>query len=138
VKTLINSWRHHLIAANKAPRTISDYVTSMHRFAQWAKSQPEQLTAETVRRTHVRAWLAFELERISAKTTVRHYQAVRQFFIWLVAEEEITVNPTTGVKQPAVPEKIVVVPTTARTSRIFCVRQARISSVCETRRSSMH
>jgi integrase/recombinase XerC len=114
VKTLITSWRHHLVASNKAPRTVSDYETSMLRFAQWAKSrQPEPLTAETVRKTHVRAWLAHEPGRISAKTANRHYQTVRQFFIWARTEEEITSNPCVGVKQPQVPEKLIEVPTTA-------------------------
>jgi len=43
--------------------------------------------------------------------TVRHYQAVRQFFIWAHAEGEIPVNPTQGIKQPAIQEKLIEVPT---------------------------
>ena len=114
MRTLIISWKHHLVASNKSPRTISDYIDSMGRFATWAEIQPEPLTVKIIRKTDVRAWLAFELGRVSAKTANRHYQAIRQFFIWAHAEEEIDANPCVGVKQPQVPEKLIEVPTTGQ------------------------
>jgi site-specific recombinase XerD len=35
-----------------------------------------------------------ELTRLSAKTVNRHFQAIRQFYKWALAQEEITVDPT--------------------------------------------
>jgi site-specific recombinase XerD len=108
---ILTSWRHDLAARNKAPRTISDYVTSLERFSAWLDQQDPHVELLEVTKHHVRAWLAFELTRVSAKTTVRHYQAVRQFYIWAHAEGEIPVNPTQGIKQPAIQEKLIEVPT---------------------------
>lgn len=107
--SILTSWKHDLAARNKADRTQSDYVNSVGRFLDWCADQG--LSYGDVTRNHVRAWLAHELGRISARTTARHYIGVRAFFKFLVSEEEITVNPTSGIPQPKVDEKVRPIPT---------------------------
>lgn len=114
---ILNSWRHDLAARNRAERTISDYVTSAGRFLDWCGDQ--HLDYTNVTKSDIRSWLATELGRISARTTVRHYIAVRGFFKWLVAEEEIPADPTKGIPQPRVPEKVRPVPKDADIKKLL-------------------
>jgi hypothetical protein len=72
---ILTSWRHDLAVRDKAPGTISDYVTSLERFSVWLDQQEPPVALLEVTKHHVRPWLAFELTRVSAKTTIRHYQA---------------------------------------------------------------
>jgi site-specific recombinase XerD len=108
VLVLKSSWKYDLEARNHAPRTITDYLISVDRFAMWCGSQ--DLKLRDITKSHMRAWLTFELSRIGAKTVVRHYNGVRAWFKWLLAEGEIAINPCIGVPQPSIPEKVVEVP----------------------------
>jgi site-specific recombinase XerD len=108
VLALKSSWKYDLEARNAAPRTISDYLISVDRFVMWCTSQ--DLKIKDITKSHIRAWLTFELSRIGAKTVVRHYNGIRAWFKWLLAEGEIAINPCVGVPQPAIPEKVVEVP----------------------------
>lgn len=102
------SWKYDLEARNAAPRTVSDYLIAVDRFVRWCG--PQDLKLKDITKSHIRAWLTFELGRIGAKTVVRHYNGVRAWFKWLLAEGEIAINPCIGVPQPAIPEKVVEVP----------------------------
>lgn len=106
---LAGSFRRDLRVRNRTDTTIRAYLESVDRFTVWARGRglasPQEVTRE-----HIRDWLAEELDRVSAQTVVRHYSGLRQWFKWLAAEEETTANPTTGIPQPAVPEKLTEVP----------------------------
>jgi site-specific recombinase XerD len=107
---LAASFRRELRIRNRTEATTRAYMESVDRFALWCRSEGiGSVTAVT--RHHVRQWLAVELDRVSAQTVVRHYSGVRQWLAWLHAEEEIPTNPAAGIRQPAVPEKLVDVPT---------------------------
>ena len=106
---LRDSFKRDLRLQNKAPRTIDAYIESVDRFIAWAHG--EGLSSVTqVTRHHVRSWLELELSRVSAQTACRHFSGVRQWFKWLVAEDEIPDTPFRGIPQPAVPEKLIHVP----------------------------
>jgi site-specific recombinase XerD len=106
---LRDSFRRDLKLRNKADRTIGAYVESCDRFIAWARSQGLTTVTE-VTRAHIRSWLEELLDTVSAQTTVRHHSGAKQWFKWLLAEEEIESNPFDGVPQPAVPEKLAEVP----------------------------
>jgi site-specific recombinase XerD len=108
--TLAASFRRELRIRNRTDSTIRAYMESVTRFAGWCRDQ-QLASVEQVNREHVRAWLELELGRVSAQTTTRHYSGVRQWLAWLAAEGEIVADPTTGIAQPAVPERLVEVPT---------------------------
>ncbi|HEY9378131.1 MAG TPA: phage integrase N-terminal SAM-like domain-containing protein, partial [Jiangellaceae bacterium] len=98
---LRDSFRRDLRLRDKADRTIGAYVESVDRFTAWARAQG--LTSVTqITRAHVRSWLEELLDTVSAQTTVRHHSGAKQWFKWLLAEEEIESNPFDGVPQPAV------------------------------------
>jgi site-specific recombinase XerD len=104
-----DSFRRDLKTRNKADRTIAAYIESVDRFTAWARRQ-ELAGVATVTKHHVRAWIEEELGKVSAQTVVRHHSGAKQWFKWLLAEEEIERNPFAGVPQPAVPEKLTEVP----------------------------
>lgn len=112
------SFQLHLQAERKSGRTIAAYMESVQRFSAWAREgesegqSARRLTSpDGVTRTHIREWLVVELARVSGQTVVRHYSGVRQWFKFLAAEEEIKVDPTEGIKQPKIEEKLTDVPT---------------------------
>jgi site-specific recombinase XerD len=107
--TLAASFRRDLRLRNRTDSTVTAYMESVERFSQWARGAGLFSPAE-VTRHHIREWLELELSRVSAQTTVRHYSGVRQWFKWLTAEGEIPANPTTGIPQPSVPERLTAVP----------------------------
>jgi integrase/recombinase XerD len=109
---LTASWKYDLEARNMAPRTITGYTTSLERFARWLESQypGEGFGLAQVDKHVIRTWIRDELTRLSPKSVIFHLNGVRAFFRWAVAEGEVTTDPCIGVRQPAVPEKIVTVP----------------------------
>lgn len=117
MQSISKSWGHDLAARNRAPRTIKDYQGSLERFTLWCDSQGLDLLGVT--RHHIRAWIGHELGQISAKTTNRHYQAIRQFYQWALAEEEVSVDPTKGVPQPRVPESVRPIPPEADIKKLL-------------------
>lgn len=106
---LAGSFRRDLRIRNRTTTTVRAYMESVDRFTAWARERSIPSVA-AVTREHIRAWLTEELNRVSAQTVVRHYSGVRQWFKWLAAEEEIPANPTAGIPQPSVPEKLTEVP----------------------------
>jgi site-specific recombinase XerD len=107
---LIGSWTLSLRAANRAPRTIQQYVDeSMAGFARWlAENEPELAPAKIARR-HVERYLAEVVETRSPSTAQTRYKALRLFFAWAAEEGEIVDNPMALVRPPIVPEKPVAV-----------------------------
>jgi site-specific recombinase XerD len=104
-----DSFRRDLKMLNKADRTIAAYIESVDRFTAWARAQGLLSVTEVTRR-HIKDWIAEELDKVSAQTVVRHHSGAKQWFKWLVAEEEVDANPFAGVPQPAVPEQLTEVP----------------------------
>jgi site-specific recombinase XerD len=106
---LRDSFRRDLRLRNKAERTIGAYIESCDRFIGWARAHG--LTSVTeVTREHIGLWIEELLDTVSAQTTVRHHSGAKQWFKWLLAEDEVEANPFDGVPQPAVPEKLTEVP----------------------------
>jgi len=117
---LAASFRRDLRLRNRTDATVSAYMESVDRFADWARGEGIGCVA-AVTRNHIREWLERELSRVSAQTTVRHYSGVRQWFKWLHAEEEVPANPTAGIPQPSVPEKMTAVPSADTLRKILKV-----------------
>jgi site-specific recombinase XerD len=109
LSALAASFRRDLRIRNRADSTIRAYMESVERFSGWCRER-ELTSPAQVTREHIRAWLTEELDRVSAQTVVRHYSGVRRWFAWLLTEEEVRVNPTDGIPQPSVPEKLTAVP----------------------------
>ncbi len=115
---LAASFRRDLRLRNRTDSTVAAYMESVERFAGWCRER-EMTSPRDVTRHHIREWLEVELGRVSAQTTVRHYSGVRQWFKWLLAEDEIDADPSAGIPQPSVPEKLTEVPSADTLKRLL-------------------
>ena len=101
----VASFRLHLAAENKALGTIRIYTeaplwfAAAHLLRETGKSRWEQVDAQDVQR-----WVAWLLSRYSEAYARQQYRALRQFFLWLSAEDEIP-DPTARLRAPAVRDK---------------------------------
>ena len=102
-EALIESWR--LSLHDKAPRTIDLYLREVRRFAIWVavadrpKDSPVDLL--TVDRQDVEAWIRHMQGEGRAKATIRsRWIALRNFYGWLVEEDELDQSPLAKVRVP--------------------------------------
>jgi site-specific recombinase XerD len=103
--SLLPSFRRHLAAENKAPRTAQAYtegVTRLHEFLV-AAGMPTAL--ERITREHVESFIADQLSRLKPASARSRYASIRQFFRWAVEEGEIRESPMARMRPPAVPEE---------------------------------
>jgi site-specific recombinase XerD len=102
---LLTSWRRHLAAENKSPKTLETYTEAMTIFGRFlaGRGMPSDPTAIT--REHVEEFISDLLERYKPATAANRYRALGTFFRWLVEEGEITVSPMAKMRPPTVPEE---------------------------------
>lgn len=105
IEDLAASFRRHLRAAGKAPRTIVLYGQSIRFFCDWLTAHDRQLTLDQLHRHAISAWLADLSERVDVATVRTRLRGMRRFCRWLVAEGELDQAPTEGIEMPALPEK---------------------------------
>ena len=104
MRVLVLSFRRHLLAENKAPRTVQTYLESLRRFGEFVTDQGMPTDPARVTREHVEAFVADLLTRHKPATAANRYRALQTFFRWLVEEGEIAVSPMAKMKPPAIPE----------------------------------
>ena len=86
----ISSFRLHLAAEGKAARTVQGYTGAVRWFAasyllgQAGKTRWEQADGHDVQR-----WMVQLLDRHSSAYASIQFRALRQFFKWLAAEDEL-------------------------------------------------
>lgn len=102
---LLTSWRLHLEAANLSPRTIRAYTDDGALFAAFLADKRMPTTAANIRREHVEAFIAAELERTAPASAATRYRSLQRLFHWLDDEGEITGSPMAKMRPPNVPEK---------------------------------
>ena len=87
---LLASWRLHLEAANLSPRTVRGYTDDGALFAAFLVRTGMPTTVTSIKREHVEAFIAAELERTSASSAATRYRSLQQFFRWLDEEGRST------------------------------------------------
>jgi site-specific recombinase XerD len=101
----VASFRLHLAAENKAAGTIRIYTeaplwfAAAHLLGETDKTRWSQVGSRDVRR-----WVAWLLGSYSEAYARQQYRALRQFFLWLSAEDEIP-DPMARLRAPVVREK---------------------------------
>ncbi|MCA9880017.1 MAG: tyrosine-type recombinase/integrase [Thermomicrobiales bacterium] len=101
---LVRSWRRHLAAENKSPRTLQTYSESLAKFGRFLVARGMPTNPESISREHVEEFMAYLLARFKPATAANRYRALGTFFRWLVDEGEIPVSPMAKMRPPAVPE----------------------------------
>jgi integrase/recombinase XerD len=114
----INSFRLHLAAEGKAPKTIQTYTEAVTWFAAAHMLPHTSHTSwEQAGKQDVQQWIAGLLGRYSSAYASNQYRALQQFFKWLAAEDQIP-DPMAGTRPPHVPEKPVPVFTSDDLARL--------------------
>jgi site-specific recombinase XerD len=103
----IGSFRLHLAAEGKAPKTIRLYTEAVAWFAAARLLGEAGKTGwEQADRRDVQEWMAWLLGRYSDAYASNQYRALQQFFKWLSAEEDLP-DPMDGLHPPKVTGKLV-------------------------------
>ena len=101
----ISSFRLYLAAEGKARKTVRTYTEAVQWFAAAHLRRETGLTSwEQVGKQDIQRWMAWLLDRYSSAYASIQFRALRQFFKWLAAEDEIP-DPMAGLKPPRVPDK---------------------------------
>jgi integrase len=109
----IGSFRLHLAAEGKAPKTIGLYTEAVAWFAAARLlGQAGKTGWQQAGRRDVQEWMAWLLGRYSDAYASNQYRALQQFFKWLSAEEDLP-DPMAGLHPPKVAGKLVPVFTAA-------------------------
>lgn len=101
----IESWRRHLRAENKSPKTIETYVESARQFAAYLQRQGMPTDVAHIKREHAESFITHLLEQWKSSTANNRYRGLQQFFRWLVDEGEIKDSPLTRTKPPKIEEE---------------------------------
>jgi integrase/recombinase XerD len=101
----ISSFRLHLAAEGKAPKTVRTYTEAVQWFAAAHLLAVAGRTRwEEAARRDVQEWIVWLLGRYSPAYASNQFRALQQFFKWLAAEEEVP-DPAAGLKPPHVPDR---------------------------------
>lgn len=102
---LLREWRRTLRAEHKSPRTIDGYDETVRFFTAWLDQlEPPPADIADITAAHIKDWIGDQLDRWKPSTANTRYGHLRQWFNWLLAEEEIDAHPMATVKAPHVPE----------------------------------
>src|SRR3954470_24583279 len=105
LEDLLSSFRRHLRAASKAPRTIELYSQSVRYFSRWLAEHDRPATLDELTRPAISAWLAELSENCQASTVATRLRGMRRFCRWLVVEGELDKAPTEGIEIASIPDK---------------------------------
>jgi site-specific recombinase XerD len=114
----IGSFRLHLAAEGKAARTVQGYTGAVRWFAagyllgQAGKTSWEQADAQDIQQ-----WMVQLLDRYSGAYASIQFRALRQFFKWRAAEEQLP-DPMARLRAPKVAVKAVPVFTSVELSEL--------------------
>jgi site-specific recombinase XerD len=101
----IGSFRLHLAAEGKAPKTIRLYTETVAWFAAARLLDGGKTGWEQAGRRDVQEWMVWLLGRYSDAYASNQYRALQQFFKWLSAEEDLP-DPMAGLHPPTVAGKL--------------------------------
>jgi site-specific recombinase XerD len=98
------SFRRHLRATNKAPRTVQTYLDALDHLDRFLADRGMPRDVGLIRREHLEAFLVFLQDKGRAAASVANrFRSLQQFFRWLTDEDEIRNNPMARMRPPAVP-----------------------------------
>lgn len=102
IGTLVRSFRRHLEAENKAPRTVQTYLESLNALERFLIAEELPTEAGLLRREHLEAFIADLLTHAKATTASVRYRALQQFFRWAASDDLIVRSPMEKMSPPKV------------------------------------
>lgn len=116
---LAQSFRIHLRAENKSPRTIETYLVAVDLLGRFLVERGMPVEPDAISREHVEEFLIDLQSRSKPGTVSTRFRALQQFFKWLQDEGEISRSPVERMKRPIVPEEPVSVLTEEQIRRLL-------------------
>ena len=104
VDEYLGSWGRSLRSRNRSEKTIRGYGETVQIFQGFLRSGSLPTVVGEIERGHVEAFMADQLARWKPTTALTRHQALRQFFLYLVDEGELTESPMARMKPPSIPE----------------------------------
>jgi site-specific recombinase XerD len=104
IDRLVESFELSLHSRNRSPKTIKGYLEAARLFAAFLRDRGMPSRIDTIRREHVEAFIADQLERWTPSTAATRYRCLQQFFKWAVDDGEITESPMARMRPPTIPE----------------------------------
>ncbi len=84
---LMASFERHLLAENKAPRTVGMlYLDAVRRLGDFLAAKGMSTDVEAIMREHVESFIADLLARCKPATASNRFRAPQAFFKWLLEE----------------------------------------------------
>ena len=84
-----------------SPHTVSAYLSDVNLFIEWVGRQ-SIVTPDVVNKDVVRQYIGFlTTMKMAKRTTGRKLAALRRYFGWLARNQQISVDPTIGVRTPS-------------------------------------
>ena len=125
LEPLIGSFALHLAAEGKAARTVQGYTSAVRWFAAgYLAGQPGKTSWEQVDAQDVQRWMSQLLGRYSGAYASIQFRALRQFFKWRAAEDDLP-DPMARLRAPKVPVTAVPVFTSVELSELEKACQGR-------------
>jgi site-specific recombinase XerD len=125
-----------LEAVNLSPRTVRGYTDDCALFIAFLADKGMPTAVADIKREHVEAFVAAELERTSASSAATRYRSLPQLFRWLDDEGEIDASPMAKMRKPIIPQQPVPVLPDTESSDCLTAARAATSATGETPRSS--
>jgi site-specific recombinase XerD len=103
----ISSFKLHLNAEGKSPKTVRTYVEAVQWFAAaHLRARTDRTDWPDVTAEDVKEWMVYLLDSYSDSYANNQYRALQQFFKWYAEDEELP-NAMARLKPPKVGEKVV-------------------------------
>jgi site-specific recombinase XerD len=101
-RTLVLSFRRHLLAENKAAATVGAYLGSLRCLGEFLAERGMPIDPAAVTHEHVEEFIADQLRRYKSATAANRYRAFQTFFRWMVDEGEISSSPMAKMRPPTI------------------------------------
>jgi site-specific recombinase XerD len=105
LSSYLRGFEKHLRALNRSPATIYKYLLAARQLIEFLEQAGMPTQATGVRREHVESFIEATLQKAKASTAATRYQALQQFFKYLLEEGEISDSPMARMRAPSVPEE---------------------------------
>ena len=109
---LVTSFRLHLLAENRSPRTVETYTASIEQLRRWLERAGATFNLD-IGPDEIRAFTLDQIERNSPSTANLRWRSLQQFFRFLVEEGELESSPMAELRPPSTPTKEIPVLTLA-------------------------
>jgi len=105
VEYFLPSFRRHLMARNRSPKTVTSYCAAALQLAEFLRSEGRPADPTRISRRDIEAYEVHVLDRNAPATAANRHRSLQQFFKWLESEGEIAQTPMHGMDTPKVPER---------------------------------